>query len=150
MLSFRSSKLCQLFIRGRVLGDSIQCDGHTFYSCGYKDPRATMWFLLCRAERDVFGKAEKAPQNERTHFHSRSSYGIGKVAGFRLTNNYREAYKIFTSSGISFNHESPQRGFEFVTRKITSAVARILAENATEWLQQSRVCSRSSVLPNSE
>src|SRR5260370_16899154 len=77
----------------------------------------------------MFGKAEEAPQNERTGFHPRSTYGISKVAGFELTRNYREAYQMHASSGILFNHESPRRGFEFVTRKIPSGVARILAGN---------------------
>jgi len=79
---------------------------------------------------EMFGKAEEAPQNERTRFHPRSTYGISKVAGFDLTRNYREAYRMHASSGILFNHESPRRGFEFVTRKITSGVARILAGTA--------------------
>ena len=76
---------------------------------------------------EMFGKAEELPQTERTRFHPRSSYGISKVCGFELTRNYREAYGLHASSGILFNHESPRRGFEFVTRKITSGVARILA-----------------------
>ncbi len=76
---------------------------------------------------EMFGKAEEVPQTERTPFHPRSSYGISKVCGFELTRNYREAYNMHASSGILFNHESPRRGFEFVTRKITSGVARILA-----------------------
>jgi len=80
---------------------------------------------------EMFGKADEAPQNERTRFHPRSTYGISKVAGFDLTRNYREAYQMHASSGILFNHESPRRGFEFVTRKITSGVARILAGKAT-------------------
>jgi GDPmannose 4,6-dehydratase len=75
---------------------------------------------------EMFGKAVETPQTETTRFHPRSAYGISKVAGFELTRNYREAYGIHASSGILFNHESPRRGFEFVTRKITSAVARIL------------------------
>src|SRR6185503_10753503 len=62
---------------------------------------------------------------ESTPFHPRSPYGISKVAGFDLTRNYREAYDMFCVSGILFNHESPRRGFEFVTRKITAGVARI-------------------------
>src|SRR3989449_8486162 len=74
---------------------------------------------------EMFGKAREVPQNEDTPFHPRSPYGISKVAGFELTRNYREAYGMFCISGIFFNHESPRRGFEFVTRKITSAVARI-------------------------
>ena len=74
---------------------------------------------------EMFGKVREVPQTEATPFHPRSPYGISKVAGFDLTRNYREAYGMFCVSGILFNHESPRRGFEFVTRKITSAVARI-------------------------
>jgi GDPmannose 4,6-dehydratase len=75
----------------------------------------------------MFGAAEETPQNERTRFRPRSSYGISKVAGYELTRNYREAYGLFACSGILFNHESPRRGYEFVTRKITSGVAQIVA-----------------------
>src|SRR5438034_3972913 len=74
---------------------------------------------------EMFGKAEEVPQNEKTRFHPRSTYGISKVAGFELTRNYREAYQMHASSGILFNHESPRRGYEFVTRKITSHAVRI-------------------------
>jgi GDPmannose 4,6-dehydratase len=74
---------------------------------------------------EMFGKAREVPQNEDTPFHPRSPYGISKVAGFELTRNYREAYHMFCVSGILFNHESPRRGFEFVTRKITAGAARI-------------------------
>jgi len=74
---------------------------------------------------EMFGKVQKSPQNENTPFHPRSSYGISKVTGYHLTKNYREAYKLHASTGILFNHESPRRGFEFVTRKISYAVARI-------------------------
>jgi GDPmannose 4,6-dehydratase len=76
--------------------------------------------------------AETVPQNESTPFHPRSSYGISKVAGFDLTRNYREAYGLYACNGILFNHESPRRGFEFVTRKITSGVAAILAGKSTQ------------------
>jgi len=76
---------------------------------------------------EMFGNAEEIPQTEKTRFHPRSAYGISKVAGFDLSRNYREAYGIHSSNGILFNHESPRRGYEFVTRKITSGVARILA-----------------------
>jgi GDPmannose 4,6-dehydratase len=76
---------------------------------------------------EMFGKVAETPQRETTRFHPRSAYGISKVAGFDLTRNYREAYGMHASNGILFNHESPRRGFEFVTRKITSAVARIKA-----------------------
>ena len=74
---------------------------------------------------EMFGKVTESPQDENTKFHARSPYGISKVAGFDLTRNYREAYNIFAVSGILFNHESPRRGFEFVTRKISSHAAKI-------------------------
>jgi GDPmannose 4,6-dehydratase len=74
---------------------------------------------------EMFGRVEEVPQTEKTRFHPRSAYGISKVAGFDLTRNYREAYGMHASSGILFNHESPRRGYEFVTRKITSHAARI-------------------------
>jgi len=81
---------------------------------------------------EMFGMAEEVPQSEKTRFHPRSSYGISKVCGFDLTRNYREAYGMHASSGILFNHESPRRGYEFVTRRITSGIARILAGEAAE------------------
>ena len=74
---------------------------------------------------EMFGKTLETPQNENTKFYPRSAYGISKVTGYELTRNYRDAYNCFTCSGILFNHESPRRGFEFVTRKISLAVARI-------------------------
>ena len=74
---------------------------------------------------EMFGKVAEVPQTEQTRFHPRSAYGISKVAGFDLTRNYREAYGIKATSGILYNHESPRRGYEFVTRKITSHVAKI-------------------------
>ena len=74
---------------------------------------------------EMFGKVRETPQTESTPFHPRSPYGISKVAGFDLTRNYREAYDMFCVSGILFNHEGPRRGYEFVTRKITSTVAQI-------------------------
>jgi GDPmannose 4,6-dehydratase len=74
---------------------------------------------------EMFGKAKESPQNENTPFHPRSPYGVSKVAGFSLTQNYREAYNLFACNGILFNHESERRGFEFVTRKITNSVAKI-------------------------
>ncbi len=77
------------------------------------------------ASSEMFGRAEEVPQNERTRFHPRSAYGISKVAGFELTRNYREAYGMHASNGILFNHESPRRGYEFVTRKITSNAVKI-------------------------
>ncbi len=81
---------------------------------------------------EMFGKVRETPQNEETPFHPRSPYGISKVAGFDLTRNYREAYGMYCVGGILFNHESPRRGYEFVTRKITSSVARIKKGLASE------------------
>ncbi len=74
---------------------------------------------------EMFGKVSETPQNEKTPLHPRSPYGISKMAGFELTRNYREAYGLFALSGILFNHESPRRGPEFVTRKISSGAAKI-------------------------
>ena len=81
---------------------------------------------------EMFGKVVEIPQTETTRFHPRSAYGISKVAGFELTRNYREAYNLHASSGILFNHESPRRGHEFVTRKITHGVASIAAGKSKE------------------
>ncbi|MDT5294359.1 MAG: GDPmannose 4,6-dehydratase [Acidobacteriota bacterium] len=92
-------------------------------------PRCNFYFA---SSSEMFGKVAEVPQTETTRFHPRSPYGISKVAGFDLTRNYREAYEMFCVSGILFNHESPRRGFEFVTRKITSTVARIKAGLASE------------------
>jgi GDPmannose 4,6-dehydratase len=74
---------------------------------------------------EMFGKVQQTPQNEKTPFYPRSPYGVAKVYGHWITINYRESYDIFACSGILFNHESPRRGLEFVTRKITDGVARI-------------------------
>ncbi len=85
-------------------------------------PKTKFYFA---GSSEMFGSVREVPQTEKTPFYPRSVYGISKVAGFDLTRNYREAYGLFCCSGILFNHESPRRGFEFVTRKITHAVARI-------------------------
>ena len=74
---------------------------------------------------EMFGKVTETPQKETTRFHPRSPYGVAKVYGHYITVNYRESYGIFACSGILFNHESPRRGIEFVTRKISNGVARI-------------------------
>jgi GDPmannose 4,6-dehydratase len=73
----------------------------------------------------MFGNVVETPQSERTPFHPRSPYGVAKAYGHWITVNYRESYGLHASSGICFNHESPRRGLEFVTRKVTHAVARI-------------------------
>ena len=85
-------------------------------------PKCKVYFA---GSSEMFGNAPETPQNEETKFSPRSPYGISKVTGYDLSRNYREAYGLFVCSGILFNHESPRRGFEFVTRKITSHVARI-------------------------
>ena len=99
-------------------------NGTHFMLSAIKDfsPKTKFYFA---ASSEMFGKVKESPQNEETAFHPRSAYGISKVAGFELTRNYREAYNIYACSGILFNHESPRRGFEFVTRKISHSVARI-------------------------
>src|SRR5258708_7439850 len=89
-----------------------------------RSPSTRFYFA---ATSEMFGRVRETPQSELTPFHPRSPYGISKVTGFDLVRNFRESYDIFACSGILFNHESPRRGFEFVTRKITSTVARIKA-----------------------
>ena len=81
---------------------------------------------------EMFGKAQELPQTERTPFYPRSPYGVAKVYGHWITVNYRESYGIFACSGILFNHTSPRRGKEFVTRKVTDGVARIKAGAARQ------------------
>lgn len=85
-------------------------------------PKCRVYFA---ASSEMFGNARTTPQDENTPFHPRSPYGISKVAGFHLCRNYREAYNLFVCNGILFNHESPRRGYEFVTRKITTTIAKI-------------------------
>jgi GDPmannose 4,6-dehydratase len=92
-------------------------------------PRCRFYFA---GSSEMFGRVRETPQNEATPFHPRSPYGISKVAGHYLTVNYRESYGMFACSGILFNHESPRRGHEFVTRKVTSTAARIKLGLASE------------------
>ena len=102
----------------------ININGTHYLLAALKDlqPKCRFYFS---GSSEMFGKVTEVPQNENSHFHPRSPYGISKVAGFFLTQNYRESYGLHSCTGILFNHESPRRGFEFVTRKITSTVARI-------------------------
>jgi GDPmannose 4,6-dehydratase len=81
--------------------------------------------LYQASSSEMFGKVQEVPQSEKTPFYPRSPYGVSKVYGHYITVNYRESYNLFAVSGILFNHESPRRGLEFVTRKVTDAVARI-------------------------
>jgi GDPmannose 4,6-dehydratase len=92
-------------------------------------PKCRFYFA---GSSEMFGNVNEVPQTESTPFQPRSPYGISKVAGFHLARNYREAYGLFCVSGILFNHESPRRGFEFVSRKTTSTVARIKMGLASE------------------
>jgi GDPmannose 4,6-dehydratase len=84
------------------------------------------------ATSEMYGKVHEVPQTETTPFHPRSPYGVAKVYGYFITLNYRESYGMHASNGILFNHESPRRGLEFVTRKITDQVVRIKLGRATE------------------
>src|SRR5712671_6912967 len=101
-------------------------NGTHYMLAGLRELRPQCRFYFAGSS-EMFGKVREVPQRETTPFHPRSPYGISKVAGFELTRNYREAYGMYCLSGILFNHEGPRRGFEFVTRKITSTVARIKA-----------------------
>src|SRR5205807_2058804 len=87
------------------------------------DPKGIKFYQASSSE--MFGKVQEVPQRETTPLYPRSPYGVAKVYGHYLTVNYRESYDIFACSGILFNHESPRRGLEFVTRKVTDGVARI-------------------------
>ena len=102
---------------------------HVLSAIKEKVPDCKFYFA---GSSEMFGLARETPQRESTPFHPRSPYGISKVAGFDLTRNYRESYNLYACNGILFNHESPRRGFEFVTRKITNAVANIKFGLATE------------------
>ncbi|HJW71080.1 MAG TPA: GDP-mannose 4,6-dehydratase [Candidatus Binatia bacterium] len=88
--------------------------------------------LYQASSSEMFGKVRETPQRETTPFHPRSPYGVAKVYGHYITVNYRESYDLFACSGILFNHESPRRGREFVTRKLSEGVARIALGQATE------------------
>jgi GDPmannose 4,6-dehydratase len=110
---------------------NININGTHYMLAALRELRPQCRFYFAGSS-EMFGLVQETPQRETTRFHPRSPYGISKVAGFELTRNYREAYGMFASSGILFNHEGPRRGYEFVTRKITSTVARIKAGTATE------------------
>jgi GDPmannose 4,6-dehydratase len=81
--------------------------------------------FLQASSSEMFGKVRETPQTEKTPFHPRSPYGVAKVFGYHITVNYRESYGMFACSAIGFNHESPRRGLQFVTRKVTNQVAKI-------------------------
>src|SRR3989304_3080772 len=105
-----------------TLQTNINGTHYVLSSCKPLIPDIKFYFA---GSSEMFGKVRETPQTETTPFHPRSPYGISKVAGYELTRNYREAYDLFACNGILFNHESPRRGFEFVTRKITSTIAKM-------------------------
>jgi len=104
---------------------SMNINGTHYMLSAVKELIDTKVKFYFAASSEMFGRVKESPQNENTPFHPRSAYGVSKVTGFHLVKNYREAYKLHASNGILFNHESPRRGFEFVTRKISQGVARI-------------------------
>jgi len=105
-----------------TLHTNINGTHHVLSALHKRSPNTRVYFA---ASSEMFGRVEEVPQSETTRFHPRSPYGVSKVTGYELTRNYREAYGMFACSGILFNHESPRRGYEFVTRKISSTIARM-------------------------
>lgn len=112
-----------------TIGTNINGTHHVLAATKERAPECKFYFA---ASSEMFGNATETPQNEKTSYHPRSPYGISKVAGFHLTTNYRQAYGLYAVSGICFNHESPKRGFEFVSRKVANTVARIKLGLANE------------------
>ena len=104
---------------------NININGTHYLLSAVKEFAASKVKFYFAGSSEMFGKVKEIPQNENTIFNPRSAYGISKVTGYHLVKNYREAYKLHASNGILFNHESPRRGFEFVTRKISYAAAKI-------------------------
>ncbi|MBX7150652.1 GDP-mannose 4,6-dehydratase [bacterium] len=109
-----------------TLNTNINGTHHILAAIKEASPSTRFYFA---GSSEMFGKVREVPQKETTPFHPRSPYGISKVAGFDLTRNYREGYGLFAVSGILFNHESPRRGFEFVTRKITRGIFNLIHDN---------------------
>ena len=105
-----------------ILNNNINSTHYLLATLKEFAPRCRTYFA---GSSEMFGTVDSSPQNEATPFNPRSIYGISKVAGYHLAKNYRAQYGMFTSMGILYNHESPRRGYEFVTRKIVSAAVRI-------------------------
>ena len=110
---------------------NVNINGTHYMLAALKELRPQCRFYFAGSS-EMFGRVREVPQRETTPFYPRSPYGVSKVAGFELTRNYREAYDMFCVNGILFNHEGPRRGYEFVTRKITSTAARIKQGLASE------------------
>ncbi|GHO73481.1 hypothetical protein KSD_12520 [Ktedonobacter sp. SOSP1-85] len=118
-MSFVSTSFQQSYATGKYTGLSV--------TRMLKAVRLADWPIRFyqASSSEMFGKVRAIPQNEDTPFHPRSPYGVAKLYGHWITVNFRESYDLFACSGILFNHESPRRGMEFVTRKISHAVASI-------------------------
>src|SRR5713101_2035744 len=110
---------------------NVNINGTHYMLAALKELRPQCRFYFAGSS-EMFGRVREVPQRETTPFYPRSPYGVSKVAGFELTRNYREAYDMFCVNGILFNHESPRRGLEFVTRKVSDGVARIKLGKAKE------------------
>ena len=107
--------------------DDSLLPGAWYEWCAFTGSKADVDLSVQASTSELYGKVHAVPQDEDTPFHPRSPYGCGKLMGFWVTKNYREAYKMFACNGILFNHESPRRGETFVTRKVTIAIANIVA-----------------------
>ena len=105
-----------------TLSTNINGTHHVLSAVKDFSPKTKFYFA---GTSEMFGKVQEVPQTEKTIFYPRSPYGISKCTGFDMVRNYRDAHNLYACTGILFNHESPRRGFEFVTRKITSTVAKI-------------------------
>ena len=105
-----------------TLSTNINGTHHVLSAVKDFSPKTKFYFA---GTSEMFGKVQEVPQTEKTRFYPRSPYGISKCTGFDMVRNYRDAHNLYACTGILFNHESPRRGFEFVTRKITSTVAKI-------------------------